>query len=93
MIRWWLGEILIQSGEPREAARYFTALASGESIVSDPVAAYRLGQLHERLGEYREAREAYEYFLTAWRDPDPSLRPWAEKAHQAVIRLSGPRRG
>lgn len=93
MIRWWLGEILIQSGEPREAVRYFTALADGEAVVSDPVAAYRLGQLHEQLGEYREAREAYEYFLAAWRDPDPALRPWAEKARQAVIRLSGPRRG
>ncbi|MBA3583561.1 MAG: tetratricopeptide repeat protein, partial [Gemmatimonadetes bacterium] len=92
MIRWWLGEILIQSGEPREAVRYFTALADGEAVVSDPVAAYRLGRLHEQLGEYREARGAYEYFLTAWRDPDPSLRPWAEKARQAVVRLSGPRR-
>lgn len=93
MIRWWLGEILVQSDEPREAVRYFTALASGAAFVTDPVAAYRLGQLHEQLGDRDEAVAAYRDFLAAWRDPDPSLRPWAEEAREAVIRLERPRRG
>lgn len=91
-IRWWLGEILVQSDEPREATRYFTALASGAAFVTDPIAAYRLGKLHEQLGEPREAVAAYQDFLAAWRDPDPALRPWAEEAGQAIIRLEGPRR-
>jgi tetratricopeptide (TPR) repeat protein len=93
IIRWWLAELLIQSGEPREAARYFRALASGDAFVTDPVASYRLGQLHEQLGETREAREEYEYFLTAWRDPDPGLRSWGEQAREALVRLEGSRRG
>ena len=92
MIRWWLAEILVQGGEPREAVRYFTALASGAGFVTDPVAAYRLGQLHEQLGERGEAVEAYQDFLAAWRDPDPSLRRRVEEVRQAVIRLEGPRR-
>jgi hypothetical protein len=70
--------------------RYFTALASGASFVTDPVAAYRLGQLHEQLGEYRAARREYEYLLLAWRDPDPALRTWVDEARQAITRLPGP---
>jgi hypothetical protein len=89
IIRWWTGEILIQSGEPRVAARYFMALASGDAFVADPVASYRLGQLHERLGEHGQAGEQYENFLTAWRDPDPALRSWGEEAREALIRLKG----
>jgi tetratricopeptide (TPR) repeat protein len=89
-IRWWLAEVLIQSGEPREAKRYFRALASGDAFVTDPVAAYRLGQLEERLGENREAREDYNYFLAAWRAPDHALRPWVDEARQAITRLPGP---
>jgi class 3 adenylate cyclase/tetratricopeptide (TPR) repeat protein len=91
LIRWWLAEILIESGEPREAARYFRALASGDAFVTDPVAALHLGRLYEKLGENREARDEYEYFLTAWRDPDPSLRVWVEEARRAMTRLQDPR--
>ncbi|HUP00562.1 MAG TPA: tetratricopeptide repeat protein, partial [Gemmatimonadota bacterium] len=91
-IGWWMGELLVESGEPAEAIPYFVSLADGAAFITDPVAKHRLGKIYERLGDYAEAREAYEYFLTAWRDPDPALRPWAEEARQAVIRLTGPRR-
>jgi hypothetical protein len=37
------------------------------------LARYRLGRLHERLGETAEARREYEAFLSEWADADPTL--------------------
>jgi class 3 adenylate cyclase/tetratricopeptide (TPR) repeat protein len=86
-IRWWIGELLIEMGRPRDAVRYFT-LAPLDSLL-----AYRRAQIYEQLGEHAKAREEYQTFLLGWRDPDPELQPLAEQARQAVIRLRGLRRG
>ena len=37
------------------------------------LARYRLGQLHERLGENADARKQYEAFLSEWADAEPNL--------------------
>ena len=37
------------------------------------LARYRLGQLHERLGETADARKEYEAFLSEWAEADPTL--------------------
>ena len=37
------------------------------------LARYRLGQLHERLGQNAEARKEYETFLSEWADADQTL--------------------
>jgi tetratricopeptide (TPR) repeat protein/predicted Ser/Thr protein kinase len=34
---------------------------------------YRLGQIHEKLGDKPKARENYEKFLALWKDADPGL--------------------
>jgi len=46
---------------------------------------YRLGQIHEKLGDTAKARENYENFLSLWKDADPGL-PEVAAARLALIR-------
>lgn len=84
IVRWWLGELLLDVGRPRDAERYF------RSIAADPFAALRLGKVYEGLGEYEEARASYEYALLSWQDADPELQPRIQEARQALARLPKP---
>ena len=86
MIRWWLGELLIEDGRPHDAEKYFT------SMRFDPLAYRRLGELYVEMEEPDKAREAYEMFLTAWRDADPELQPMVVQARQALAGLTPLRR-
>jgi serine/threonine-protein kinase len=86
MIRWWLGELLVEDGRPHDAEKYFA------SFPFDPLAFRRLGELYVEMGEPEKAREAYESFLTAWRDADPELQPMVVQARQAVAGLTPLRR-
>jgi DNA-binding SARP family transcriptional activator/TolB-like protein len=85
-IRWWLGELSLELRQPNDAQRYFA------SFWQDPLAAYRLGRIYEQVEAWDKAGESYEYFLEAWKDPDPELQPMVEEARQAIIRLTGLRR-
>jgi predicted Zn-dependent protease len=87
IIRWWLGELLLEMERPREAESYFTSLVF--EVEPDPLAAQRLGRIHEGLGDPATAREAYELFVTAWQDADPELQPTVEEARAAIARLAG----
>jgi tetratricopeptide (TPR) repeat protein len=80
-IRWWLGELLLETGRPGEAALYF------ESLWNDPFAAERLGPIYERLGNLRAARDAYALVARAWETADPELQARAEEARAAIRRL------
>ena len=93
LVRWWLAGLSVERSEKERAAVYFTSLGDGAAFASDPVALYRLAQVQEELEHYDEARANYELFLLAWREADPELAAWVEKARQAAIRLSGLRRG
>lgn len=75
---------MIELGRPSETIQYLA------SYWQDPLARYRLGRIHEELGEYDQAREAYEYFVEAWKHADPELQPMVEEARQAMIRLGKP---
>jgi tetratricopeptide (TPR) repeat protein len=86
-IRWWLGELLLEMDRPREAEPYFTSLVF--EVEPDPLAAQRLGLIHERLGDAARARDAYELFVNAWQDADPELQPVVEEARAAARRLGG----
>jgi class 3 adenylate cyclase/tetratricopeptide (TPR) repeat protein len=83
ILRWWLGELLVEMGRPGDAERYF------RSFWQDPLAAYHLGRITEDLGEPAEARRGYAFFLEAWRESDPSLAPLVEDARSALARLGG----
>jgi tetratricopeptide (TPR) repeat protein len=82
MIRWWLGELLLEMKRPQEAALYY------ESFWNDPFAAYRLGPIYEQIGDPAKAREAYALVASAWSDADPELQGRAREARAAVQRLT-----
>jgi predicted negative regulator of RcsB-dependent stress response len=52
----------------------------------------RRGDLYAELGETDQAREAYERFLTAWRDAEPELAPTVARVRQAVAGMAPLRR-
>ena len=81
-IRWWIGDLLVQAGRPREAVVWF------ESFWNDPLAAERLAPLYERIGEPAKAREAWRVVATVWRDADPAFQERA-RAASAALRRSG----
>jgi hypothetical protein len=86
MIRLWLGELLLEDGRPHEAEKYLA------SLWFDPLAYRELGKLYVEVEEPEKAREAYEGFVTAWKDADPELRPMVIEARQALAGLTPLRR-
>jgi class 3 adenylate cyclase/tetratricopeptide (TPR) repeat protein len=86
-ITYWLGELLVEMGEPGRAVPHF------RSFWQNPLASYRLGQIYERLEEYALAREAYAFFARGWVDADPDLQPLVETARRAEARLRAWERG
>jgi tetratricopeptide (TPR) repeat protein len=79
-IRWWLGELYMEAGRPREAAVY---LESMRSTGVPHVANFLLGRAYVELGEREKARAAYIRFLQAWEEADPDL-PQIEEARAAL---------
>jgi class 3 adenylate cyclase/tetratricopeptide (TPR) repeat protein len=86
IVRWWLGELLLELDRPREAERYF------RSFWYDPLARLYLARIYDGLGRADEARDAYAYFAEAWEGADPELRPMLDEARRATARLSESRR-
>lgn len=89
MIKWWLGELSLELGRPREAAVYFASIwgyASGAGALK-PMAALRLGEIYAGLGEFEKARQSYEYALMAWQEADPEMRPRVAVAQRALAEL------
>jgi class 3 adenylate cyclase/tetratricopeptide (TPR) repeat protein len=86
MIRYWLGELLIEDGRPHDAEKYLA------SLWYDPLVYRKLGKLYVEMEEPEKAREAYEGFVTAWKDADPELRPMVVEARQALAGLTPLRR-
>jgi tetratricopeptide (TPR) repeat protein len=82
-IKWWLGDLLLEDGELREAAVYYEASRHG---FLNSLANYRLGGIYEELGETEKARAAYIRFLQAWEEADPDL-PQVETARTALETL------
>ncbi|HDT14250.1 MAG TPA: serine/threonine-protein kinase [Candidatus Aminicenantes bacterium] len=59
----------------REKYEHITALTTGRLSYGDIYARafYRLGQIHEKLGDKAKARENYAKFLELWKDADPGF--------------------
>ncbi len=79
----WPGLIHLELERSDAAVPYFLRLWY------NPLAHLRLGQIHQAAGDGESAREALEYFLEAWNDADPALRPWVEEARAAFTRADG----
>jgi tetratricopeptide (TPR) repeat protein len=86
------GEVLFQLGELEEAKHWYsfwpTPGGSSTSRYLGP-SLYRLGQIHDELGEPREARERYEQFVALWANADPELQPWVEDARARMTAETG----
>lgn len=86
-LRGWLAEIAVETGDWREAARYYRSLQGdleAGAMANAPYAAYELGRVYTELGDRENARESYEYALLAWRNADPELRPRIQAAREAL---------
>jgi class 3 adenylate cyclase/tetratricopeptide (TPR) repeat protein len=85
-IRWWMAEILVEQGRLHEAEPYFASL--GVHTMSEK----RRGDLYAELGETEKARQAYERFLTAWREAEPEMAPTVARVRQALAGMAPLRR-
>ncbi|UCC83617.1 MAG: tetratricopeptide repeat protein, partial [Gemmatimonadota bacterium] len=87
IIRWTLGMILTDLERWDEAIPYLRSWWWG----TDSLMHYNLAWAHEQTGEYEKARKEYAFFVEAWQDADPELRPWVEDARRALDRLTSER--
>jgi class 3 adenylate cyclase/tetratricopeptide (TPR) repeat protein len=81
-IRWWLAEILVEQGKLHEAEPYYASLWVHTRSYE------RLGDLYARSGDRDKAREAYEMFLTAWKDAEPEMAPVVARVRQALAGMA-----
>lgn len=82
-LRWWLGELLVEMGRPREARPYFESLAA-TWLPAD----HALGRVYEQLAMTEPAREAYARFLAPRQQADSDFQPMIQDARTALERLS-----
>jgi len=79
-VRWWLGNLYMELDRPADAAGQFRTLQGVYDTPNWTLAYYRLGEAYEQLGETEKARAQYAYFVDAWRNADPELQPWVDRA-------------
>lgn len=84
--RWWLGQIYLDLGQPRDAIRWFNTFVSISGAYW-PLAHLYIGQAYEQLGDIQRARRAYVSFLDMWGDADPEIQPIVDEARDALKRL------
>lgn len=84
-IAWWLAGLHREAGRLEEAARYYRYFMVWEP---DPLASYRLGRIHEELGQPERARQHYELFVSSWAEADSELQPMVEEATRRLAGLT-----
>ena len=83
-----MGQVLKELGRPDEAERYLaTILRDRQMPILGVTAWVVLAELYEETGRSDEALDAWQKFLTAWKDADPDL-PVLAEARAAVARLA-----
>jgi class 3 adenylate cyclase/tetratricopeptide (TPR) repeat protein len=89
-LRWFLGQLLLETGRPEEAVPYFESFWPGAFSLNEfPLSYFYLGRAYEQMQEYEKARQSYELFAMAWKDADPELQPMVAEARAAARRLTG----
>lgn len=82
--RFLRAELLYELRRDVEALAWFRTLPEGSvyNLVYLGPAILRMGQIHERRGELRQAAEQYARLLVLWQEADPELRPLSELARR-----------
>jgi tetratricopeptide (TPR) repeat protein len=85
--RYDLGRLWLRLGNLKRANEYLSS--SGMKSIPPLMAPteFYLGQVHERLGNFAEARQHYARFVDWWMDCDPELRPLWEEGREGLARL------
>ena len=88
--RYVRAETLAGLGRLEEAIRQFSSFGelSYWDLVFQAPSHFRRAELYEELGRDGEAAEQYRRFLALWRQPDPDLRSWVERAEARLSTLS-----
>ncbi|UCC84553.1 MAG: hypothetical protein JSW46_06400 [Gemmatimonadota bacterium] len=89
--RWLRAEVLYALGRYEEALPWYAAFGL-EYFADQPYVAparFRMGDIHEQLGNPGMAARHYSRFLKRWEGCDPELQPWVEQAQRALERLTG----
>jgi DNA-binding winged helix-turn-helix (wHTH) protein/tetratricopeptide (TPR) repeat protein/TolB-like protein len=87
--RYLRAEILNRLGRTAEALRWYQSIHYWpESVLAGP-AHLRQAEMHERLGQRRQAADHYRRFIELWRDCDGELRHLIEGAERALRRVAG----
>lgn len=79
-----VGEVLYRSGRVERSVAW---LESGADAPWGALAAKRLGQAYEALGEPEKARAAYESVLETWVDADPAFDPLIDEVRARLSEL------
>lgn len=87
--RYLMAELLDSVGRSREALDWFASLGELQAyeIAYVAPAHLRRAQIHERLGEGKQAIQQYERFVELWKDGDPESQPFVEDARQRLTEL------
>jgi len=82
-----IGAILVAAGLPDSAEPHL--LAAGTTPWLAVQAQYHLGTVAESRKDFTEARLYYQRVVRWWRDCDPELRSFTDRASRALARLDG----
>jgi tetratricopeptide (TPR) repeat protein len=87
--RYLRAEILNRLGRTADALWWYQSIQYWpESVLAGP-SHLRQAEMHERLGQRKQAAEQYRRFIGLWRDCDEEFRPLVEDAERALRRLGG----
>ena len=84
VVRWWLGELLLENGRPREARVYFASYWGDKEGIP---ASYFLARIDEQLGNRAQARAEYARFADGWRNADREVQPYVAEARARIAAL------
>jgi serine/threonine-protein kinase len=85
--RWVRAEALAAVGRHEEALHWYVTGGLGCTGYKSPKH-LRMGEVLEEMGQRDRAAWHYEKFVDAWRDSDPELRHWVERAERGLARVT-----
>jgi hypothetical protein len=91
LIRFWLGKLLLETGQPAEAEGYLAARENELQFAwlwQDPIRELYLGQIYEKLEQPERARQAYSAFAEGWAGADPEVQSLVEEAKRKAEQLA-----